>query len=232
MDSDLPLSGRSRRIAKYDGFWTSVQNRLNICSDYVATQFGRSRSIVKHNGFWTSKQNRCSRPCDPDSLHVGSRHRSGKKMVVGNLLVDVGFASARVRIHWKTQWIMASDSDSIVFYRAPWLHHGDLQNTTDSGAVARIRCVFNGSWTRLLATSILVFKPTFCVFKELLNVWSGSLSFGRERRMSHRICTSRRSFFGIFQISLHLSAEMADLQNVDYLSMFPHVLASIVIGIL
>ena len=27
-------------------------------------------------------------------------------------------------------------------------------------------------------------------------------------------------FFAFFQISLHLSAEMADLQNVDYLSMF------------
>ena len=36
-----------------------------------------------------------------------------------------------------------------------------------------------------------------------------------------------------FQISLHLSAEIADLQNVDYLSMFFAVfLASIVIGIL
>ena len=40
--------------------------------------------------------------------------------------------------------------------------------------------------------------------------------------------------FGVFfQISLHLSAEMADLQNVGYLSMFSAVcLASIVMGIL
>ena len=39
--------------------------------------------------------------------------------------------------------------------------------------------------------------------------------------------------WAFFQMSLHLSAEMADLQNVDYLSMFSAVcLASIVIGIL
>ena len=36
----------------------------------------------------------------------------------------------------------------------------------------------------------------------------------------------------IFQISLHLSAEMTDLQNVDYLSMFPQFVATIVMGIL
>ena len=36
-----------------------------------------------------------------------------------------------------------------------------------------------------------------------------------------------------FQISLHISAEIADLQNVDYLSMFSRsCLASIVMGIL
>ena len=64
-------------------------------------------------------------------------------------------------------------------------------------------------------------------------MWSGSLSFGRERRMSQRFCTSRRSILGIFQISLHLSAEMADLQNVDYLSMlFRSFFASIAMGIL
>ena len=64
-----------------------------------------------------------------------------EKMVVGMFLVDIGFAIARVMIHWKTQWIMASESESIVFYRSPWLHHGDLQNTMDSDAVARIPCV-------------------------------------------------------------------------------------------
>ena len=142
MDSDQPLSDRSRSIETYNGFWTSVQNRLCIWSDYVATQFGRPRSIVKLNGFWTSKQNRLSIPGDPDSLHVGLLHRSGKKLVVGILLVDVGFDIARVRIHWKTQWILSSESESIVFYRSPWLHHGDLQNTMDSDAVARIPCVF------------------------------------------------------------------------------------------
>ena len=37
----------------------------------------------------------------------------------------------------------------------------------------------------------------------------------------------------VLQISLHLSAEMADLQNVDYLSMcFHSLLASIVMGML
>ena len=41
-------------------------------------------------------------------------------------------------------------------------------------------------------------------------------------------------FFTFFQISLHLSAEMADLQNVDYLLMFFSAVffASIVMGIL
>ena len=142
MDSDLPLSGRSRRIEKYNGFWTSVQNRLCIWGDYVATQFGRPRSIVKLNGFWTSKQNRLSILGDPDSLHVGSPHRSGKKLVVGFFLVDVGFDIARIKIHWKTQWILSSESESIVFYRSSWLRHGDLQNTMDSDAVARIPFAF------------------------------------------------------------------------------------------
>ena len=67
--------------------------------DYVATKIGRPRSIVKHNGFRTSKQNRLSIPGDSASLHVGSLHRSGKKLVAGILLVDVGFDMARVRIH-------------------------------------------------------------------------------------------------------------------------------------
>ena len=40
-------------------------------------------------------------------------------------------------------------------------------------------------------------------------------------------------FMSFFQLSLHLSAEMADLQNVDYLSMvFRIFFASIVMGIL
>ena len=40
-------------------------------------------------------------------------------------------------------------------------------------------------------------------------------------------------FLAFFQIALHLSAEMADLQNVDYLLMcFCILLASIVMGIL
>ena len=162
MDSDLPLSGRSRRIVIYNGFWSSVQDRLSICSDSVATQFARSRSIVKQRVFLTSKQNRLSIPGDPASLHVGSPHRSGKKVVVGICLVDIRFAIARVRIHWKkhnglwppsqnqlcftgrrdcatatckTQWILTRRAESLVF--------------------------FNGSWTRLLPTSILVFKPFF-----------------------------------------------------------------------
>ena len=51
-------------------------------------------------------------------------------------------------------------------------------------------------------------------------MWSDSLGFVGERQMFQIFCTSRRSIFVVFQISLHLSAEMADLQNVDYLSMF------------
>ena len=40
-------------------------------------------------------------------------------------------------------------------------------------------------------------------------------------------------FLAIFQNSLHFSAEMADLQNVDYLLIFSAaLLASIVIGVL
>ena len=39
-------------------------------------------------------------------------------------------------------------------------------------------------------------------------------------------------FLAFFQISLHLSAEIADLQNVDYLSMFSAVFVNIVVGIL
>ena len=153
----MPLSGRSRRIEKYNGFWTSVQNRLCIWSDYVAPQFGRPRSIVKLNGFWTSKQNRMSIPGDPDSLHVGSPHRSGKKLVVGILLVDVGFDMARVRIHWKTQWILPSESESLVFYRSPWLNHGDLQNTMDSDAGGRIDCVFS-QWILNSPSSYIYFS--------------------------------------------------------------------------
>ena len=44
----------------------------------------------------------------------------------------------------------------------------------------------------------------------------------------------RGGHFVIFEISLHLSAEIADLQNVDYLSMFVSAVlfASIVMGIL
>ena len=64
----------------------------------------------------------------------------------------------------KTQWILPSESESIVYYRSPWLRHGDLQNTMDSDPTARIRCVFNGSWTRPLPTSILAFKQTFWFF--------------------------------------------------------------------
>ena len=41
------------------------------------------------------------------------------KMVVGMFLVDIGFAIARVMIHWKTRWIMASETESIVLYRSP-----------------------------------------------------------------------------------------------------------------
>jgi len=51
MDSNMLLSGRSRRIEKYNGFWTAAQNRLSICDDYVATQFGRPRSIDKTQWF-------------------------------------------------------------------------------------------------------------------------------------------------------------------------------------
>ena len=41
------------------------------------------------------------------------------KNIVGILLVDVSFDIARIRIHSKTQWIMTSETESIVFYRSP-----------------------------------------------------------------------------------------------------------------
>ena len=78
---------------------------------------------------------------DPDSLHVGLRHRSGKKMLVGILLVDVGFDIAQsgsiekhnglcppnqnplcftgrrdcVTATRKTQWILTRRAESIMF---------------------------------------------------------------------------------------------------------------------
>ena len=77
--------------------------RCRIASVYEAIMSRHNLAghdpIVKHNGFGTSKQNPFSIPSDPDSLHVGSPHRSGKKVVVGIFLVDIGFAIARVRIH-------------------------------------------------------------------------------------------------------------------------------------
>ena len=75
--------------------------------DYVATKTDRSRSIVKHNGFRTSKQNRLSIAGDSASLHVGSPHRSGKKLVAGIFVFDLSFAIARVWIASVLQWIMA-----------------------------------------------------------------------------------------------------------------------------
>ena len=39
----------------------------------------------------------------------------------------------------------------------------------------------------------------FVFFKDLLNVWSDSLGFVRERQMYQRFCTSRKSIFIIFR---------------------------------
>ena len=100
----------------------------------------------------------------------------------------------------KTQWILTRWPESLVF--------------------------FNGSWTRLLPTSILVFKPIFCVFFFKIRWMCGA---DRLVLVVNDECLSDSALRGdqllaFFQISLHLSTEMADLQNVDYLSMFSAVL--------
>ena len=63
-------------------------------------------------------QNRLIIPGEPDSLYVGALHPSGKKLWFGSVVLELAFAFARVRIDWKTQWIMATESESIVFLQA------------------------------------------------------------------------------------------------------------------
>ena len=60
--------------------------RCRIASVYAAIMSRHNLAghdpLKTHNGFRTSKQNRCSIPGDPDSLHVGSPHRSGKNWLL------------------------------------------------------------------------------------------------------------------------------------------------------
>ena len=84
---------------------------------------------------------------------------------------------------------------------------------------------------RFLSSSQLFVFCYFLRFGERVErfawFWSGAANVSEILHFAEVI------FWHVFQISLHLSAEMADLQNVDYLSMCSAVcFASIVIGIL
>ena len=65
-------------------------------------------------------------------------------------------------------------------------------------------------------------------------MWSDSLGIGRERRMSQRFCTSRRSFFGIFS-RFRCTSQLKSLifkMSTTSQCFFAVFLASIVMGIL
>ena len=143
--------------------------------DYVPTKTGRSRSIVKHNGFRTSKQNRLSISGDSASLHVGSLHRSGKKLVAGIFVFDFGFAIARVRIASVLQWIMAPwalPPCKTAAIRAP---SKSDERIKDSGP--RARNLMNVSRILLFAFSVFA-RLSFCSFWFVFRI----------RRMSEGIC--------------------------------------------
>ena len=155
----------------------------------------------------------------------------------------------QVTIHCKTQWFLNVEAESPQYTRWSWLPAGrvasskwekigcwhfsgrcwfwhcasqdPLKNTMDYGLRVRILCVFQ--WILKSPSSHIHFG----LQANFLFVFKICWMSGADRLVLvvNDECLSDSALRGgqvwvFFQISLHLSAEMADLQNVDYLSMF------------
>ncbi len=68
----------------------------------------------------------------------------------------------------------------------------------DSNAVAIVHCNFKSIVNSASSRRDFGLQANFYFWGDSLNVCSDSLSCGRERRMSQRFCTSRRSFCLLF----------------------------------